>query len=91
MKWSDAKAELEEIAGDRPNTLKVDDWTFTHYDPPQREITYSASVQVGDKFVSAEGKSLRFVLDALKAKLGIGNVADPTDEIPDDVNQAAAV
>jgi hypothetical protein len=91
MRWSDAKAELEKIAGDRSNTLKIDDWTFTHYDPPQREITFSASVQVGDKFVSSEGKSLRFVLDSIKAKLGIGDEADPTDEIPDDENQAAAI
>lgn len=88
MDWESAKAELEQLAGGHDNKLGVDDWTFYHYDPPLREAIFCASIHFGTKIVSAEGKNLRHVMDAIKIKIGIGNEkADPADQMGPEIRE----
>ncbi len=87
MKWAEAKAELKEIAAGNSCQIAVEDWSFSS---GTEEVRFKASVHDGTDWHIAYGESLRFVLDEIRHVLGKG-VADPTDEIPDDVNQAAAV
>ena len=87
MNWTEAKAELERLAGpDRSNCLEVNDWTFCHSKPPYKEIIFRASIEDPTGFIQTESKNLQTLMDLMRSKLEV----EIPQGIPADVPQQEA-